>query len=240
MQPVTVNQSYWQTQWQPVPKFSPCQYDNRPGLLGELNRMGYAMRNTFTPNYTARREFVPNVVASQVAVQRTVQVPTTRQVTYNVAKLVPVTTTQKVPVQRMVYEDQTVTAMVPVTTTQRVAVGTRTRMVYSGDLSTTASAANEPVPTAAKPSTNSASASEKGTTRFNSTPTKEAPIQYPTYHRDAEPTPDYHEAAKQPADAPAVASQTQPVIHMAGWRASRRPANEIVPAAGPELSIVQK
>jgi hypothetical protein len=234
MRPVTLNQSYWQTQWQAVPKYSPCTYDSRPGLLGEMNRMGYAMRNAFTPNYVARREFVPNVVASQVPVTRSVQVPTTRQVTYNVSKLVPVTTTQKVPVQRTVWEDHTYTAMVPVTTTQRVAVGTRTRMVYSGDMGVTASAA-EPVPTAARP-TPSVSA-EKGTIRPQSAPANEIPLRNPTFHQDA-PTQDT--ASPEASFGPVTATKAQTVIQFAGWRATRKPANETEVTAGPEIAVVQK
>ncbi|SFH81107.1 hypothetical protein [Planctomicrobium piriforme] len=233
MQPVTINQSYWQTQWQPVPKYTPCAYDNRPGLMGEMNRMGYAFRNTFTPNYVARREFVPNVVASEVAVTRTVQIPTTRQVTYNVSKMVPMTTTQKVPVQRMVWEDQTVTAMVPVTTTQRVAVGTQTRMVYSGDLGVTASAA-EPVPTAAKQDPNTSA--NKGSTRLQSAPSNEIPLQNPTYRRDAAPAQD---AAPAVNESPITATSADSVIRVAGWRATRRPAGEEA-ASGPAISVVQK
>lgn len=231
MQNVTSNQSYWQTQWQQVPKYSPCTYDSRPGLLGEMNRMGYAMRNTFTPNYVARREFVPNVVAQQVAVTRTVQVPTTRQVTYNVAKVVPVTTTQKVPVQRTVWEDQTVTAMVPVTTTQKVAVGTRTRMVYSGDLNTTASANFDPVPTAAKPNSTTAG-NDKGTIRQQSAPSDQMPIRYPTHQKSVEPTP--------VREAPITSSESAPTIKVAaGWRATRGSAGDLE-ANAPVLSVVQK
>lgn len=231
MQNVTSNQSYWQTQWQQVPKFSPCNYDSRPGLLGEFNRMGYAMRNAMTPNYVARREFVPNIVAQQVPVTRTVHVPTTRQVTYNVNKLVPVTTTQKVPVQRMVYEDQTVTAMVPVTTTQKVAVGTRTRMVYAGDLSTTASANFDPLPTAAKPNGVTAG-NDKGTIRAQSAPSDEMPIRYPTHQKEVEPTP--------VREAPVTTSETATTLKVAGgWRATRG-VNNGLQTAGPALSVVQK
>lgn len=232
MRPVTYNQSHWQTHWQPIPKYAPCQYDPRPGLLGELNRLGYAVRNSVTPNYVARREFVPNVVTAQVPMQRVVQIPTTRQVTYNVAKVVPVTTTQKVAVQRVVWEDQTVTAMVPVTTTQRVAVGTRTRMVYSGD-NGTASASNEPTPTAANPGNQSAG-KDKGTTRLQSAPGSEAaPIQLPVQRRDAEPAPQ-----PAPANGP-VASQSPSVIQVAGWRATRRSTTDDA-LQGPELKVVQK
>jgi len=230
LQNVTSNQSYWQTQWQQVPKFSPCTYDSRPGLLGEMNRLGYAMRNTFTPNMVARREFVPNIVAHQVAVTRTVQVPTTRQVTYNVNKLVPVTTTQKVPVQRMVYEDQTVTAMVPVTTTQKVAVGTRTRMVYAGDASTTASA-YDPVPTAAAKG-NVTAENDKGTIRQQSATSDEMPIRYPTHQKSVEPTP--------VREAPVTSSENTPTIKVvSGWRATRG-STGAAPTSGPVLSVVQK
>ncbi|WP_437223876.1 hypothetical protein SH661x_003393 [Planctomicrobium sp. SH661] len=235
MQTVTSNQSYWQTNWQQVPKYSPCTYDPRPGLLGQMNRMGYQMRNAFTPNYVARREFVPNVVAQQVPVSRTVQIPTTRQVTYNVSKLVPVTTTQKVPVQRMVYEDQTVTAMVPVTTTQKVAVGTRTRMVYSGDLNTTASANFDPVPTAANSAGSTTAGNDKGTIRQQSAPSEEMPIRYPTFQKnnEANPAPTAHEA-------PVTSSEAAPTIKVAGgWKATRGSASDLQ-ANAPVLSVVQK
>ena len=61
--PVTANNSYWRTAWQPVPKMHPLQYDPSPTLLGEMNRWSYATRMAFTPNFIPRREFVPNVVA---------------------------------------------------------------------------------------------------------------------------------------------------------------------------------
>lgn len=241
MRPVTYNQSYWQTQWQAIPKAPPCAYDSRPGLLAEFNRMGVAMRNTLTPNYVARREFIPNVTTAQVPVQRTVQIPATRQVTYNVSKVIPITTTQKVPVQRMVFEDQTVTAMVPVTTTQRVAVGTRTRMVYTGDMGNTASAAAEPTPTAAKPDNNT-KAADKGTMRLNSAPSAEpAPIQFPTHRREAAPS--ENSAAPTAGEGPVATTPEEPSSELqlaGGWRATRRPAGDSAPLQGPALSVVKK
>ncbi|WP_437185975.1 hypothetical protein SH668x_003102 [Planctomicrobium sp. SH668] len=237
MQCVTSNQSYWQTQWQQVPKYSPCTYDNRAGLIPELNRMGYAMRNAMTPNYTARREFVPNVVAQQVPVTRTVHIPTTRQVTYNVAKVVPVTTTQQVPVQRTVWEDQTVTVQVPFTTTQRVAVGTVTKMVYAGDYTPpSVSAGLEPQPTAANPATPSTTAGgEKGTTRLNSTTKDEMPIRYPTHQKNQS------EEKAQPSTngGPIATSDSAPTIKLAGWRATRGTDTNLQNNA-PVLSVVKK
>ena len=228
MRPVTLNQSYWQTSCQAVPKYSPCAYDNRPGLLGEMNRMGYAFRNTFTPNYVARREFVPNVVASEVPVTRTIQVPTTRQVTYNVARQVAVQTTQKVAVQRTVWEDQTVTAYEPITTTQRVAVGSRTRMVYSGDAGGVTARAGDPVPTAAKPEPN------KGSVRLESAPNKEIPLQNPVYRQDA-PQP-----APAAEEGPIASNDTSNVVRVVGWRASRRTTGELSAEGGPDIAVVKK
>ncbi|MFV0446683.1 MAG: hypothetical protein ACK5Q5_24185 [Planctomycetaceae bacterium] len=97
-QPRTVNRSYWQTTYQKVPKYSPCQYDPNPTFLGWMNRSAYSMRMALTPNYMRQRQYVPNVVSYNVPVNRTVAVPTTRQVTQNVARLEPYQTTQKVAV----------------------------------------------------------------------------------------------------------------------------------------------
>ena len=235
--PVTQNRSYWRTAWQPQQKYSPCQYDQRPGLLGEMNRLGLAFRNSFTPNYVARREFIPNVVAYDVPVQRTVQIPTTRQVTYNVARLVPVTTKQQVAVQKTIWEDTEVTAMEPVITRKRVAVGTQYRTVYvNPDGSTTAD-----IPTPAKTAEGddgNAKSADKGSIRLNSIPRSQpAPIQLPTYRQDApltapEPTP--------ASGGPVARSQTPSIIRVAGWRPTRPEHSAAHPLAGPELSVAQK
>lgn len=128
----TVNQSYWRTNWQPVAKCEPCQYDPRPGFMGSMNRFGMQMKNAMTPSYIPRREFVPNVVAYNVPQQRTVAIPTTRQVAYNVARLEPYQTTERVAVQKVDYVDQTVTAYEPYTVNKTVAVGTTTTYAWSG------------------------------------------------------------------------------------------------------------
>lgn len=129
-QPVTVNQSYWRTVYQPVMKLSPCAYDPRPNLAGWLNRQSYGLRMAFTPNTIKRREFVPNVQAYNVPIQRTVAIPATRQVTYKVSRLEPYETTQRVARLETEYVEQQITVHVPYMTTRTVAVGTRTRMAY--------------------------------------------------------------------------------------------------------------
>ena len=241
---VTQNRSYWRTNWQPVPKMSPCLYDGRPGLVGELNRLGYAIRNSVTPNSYARREYVPNVVAYNVPVQRTVQVPTTRQVSYTVSRQVPVTTTQKVPVQKTVYVDQVVTVQEPYTVKKTVAVGTRTRMVYDSNFGgSTVSAQAEPTPaaTAGKEGTQSAG-STLGTIKTNSyEPTQDVPLQQPVYRKSPaeeiqpEPTPEVHSSP--------VANQSganSSIARVVRWTATRRSGAPVEnKATGPEL-IAQK
>lgn len=240
--PVTVNRSYWQTSMQPVPKMASCQYDPRPGMLGAMNRFGWDMRMAFTPNYIPRRQFVPNVVAYNQPVQRVVAVPTTRQVTYNVAKLVPTTVTQEVPVQKLVYRDEVVTVMEPTTTTRTVQVPV-TRMAlmdpYGGG---TASAA---VPT---PATSAAAGSEtrtseggKGTPRLQSAPGDLMPLRYPTIQSqptNAEPQPTPADADEGP-----VAKSVPSAIRVAGWQTSRNkvPATPAVDGPSlPELKFAQK
>jgi hypothetical protein len=230
--PVTVNQSYWRTVYQPVPKVSPCQYDNRPGLLGEFNRMGYAMRNSFTPSQVARREFVPNVSQYAVPQTRTVAVPTTRQVTYNVARMEPVVEKRQVAVQKVIWEDTTYTAYEPVTTMRKVAVTeTRMALVPFGASAATATAAN---PTPAQTADNP----EKGSTRVQSAPTNDPPLKNPTFHA----TP---KAQQEPQPTPAndnrpVAQKGNSVIKVAGWRAHTPKANETPIAPADEVSVASK
>jgi len=124
-QTVQRNCGYWQSQYQPVAKCAPCQYDSRPGLLGWMNRTGYSVRQSFTPNYTVQRQYVPRVVAQTIPINRTVAIRSERQVTYNVTKMVPYQTTRKVAVNKVRYVDQAVTAMRPVTVMRSVPIGTR-------------------------------------------------------------------------------------------------------------------
>ncbi len=238
---VTRNNSYWRTAYQPVPKMSPCNYDGRPGLVGELNRLGYAFRNSITPNAIARREYVPNVVAYNVPVQRTVQIPTTRQVSYNVSRQVPVTTVQKFPVQKTVWEDSTVTAYEPYTVKKRVAIGTQTRMVYVGEGGTTTASAPEPTPATAKGNEPTKSAVRpKGIITPNSFGDgQEVPIQTPIYRRNPEPTPAPQQVI-EPSRGPVATQPTSPsVIQVATWKATKRSATTPSVQSGPKL-VAQK
>lgn len=123
--------SYWMTSYQPNPKMSPCQYDPRPGMLGWLNRTGYSIRQSFTPNYIAQRHYVPQQVVQQVPVTRQVAIRGSRQVTYNVTRMEPRQTTRRVAVRTVRYQDEQVTAMRPVTVMRSVPIGTSVAYAFS-------------------------------------------------------------------------------------------------------------
>ncbi|MEX0715761.1 MAG: hypothetical protein WD066_04205 [Planctomycetaceae bacterium] len=114
----------WVTRYTPICKMSPCDYDNRPGLGGWLNRTAYSVRASFTPDAIAHREYVPNVVTQTVPVRHRVAKHGVRQVTYNVTRMVAHTTTRKVAVNTVRYVDEQVVAMQPVTVMRTVPIGT--------------------------------------------------------------------------------------------------------------------
>lgn len=246
-----VNQSRWQTVYQPVPKVTPCQYDGNPTLLGWFNRTGYSLRSAFTPSHIPRRQFVPNVTVQNVPVTRTVAVPTTREVAYQVATQVAYQDTERVAVTRIEQVEEKITVQVPYTTTQTVAVGTQTRYAYAapGGSSSSTTAAAEPTPagtqTAEQPSGNSPR------------PVQQAnPISYPTNPSGSNPnssTPgNYLETQHTPAAQPTYAEPrpveaARPVtpVQTAGWQPRQTPSAVIAhqpqsqpqPLQGPAFSV---
>ncbi len=148
--PQVVDQGRWLTTYHRVPKMSPCQYDPNPTLLGWMNRNAYSLRMAFTPNYYRRRQYMPNLVAYNVPVSRTVAIPGTRQVTYNVARLVPYETTHRVAKLVTEYVDEVVTAYEPYTEMQTVAVGTQYQYAYVNPFPGATATALNPEPTPAK------------------------------------------------------------------------------------------
>jgi hypothetical protein len=238
MRQVTQNRSYWQTAWQPMPKVSPLQYDPNPTLAGAMNRFGYSMRMAFTPNYIPQRQFVPNVVAYNVPVTRTVAVPGTRQVTYNVARMEPYTTTQTVSVRKVELVDDVVTAYEPYTEMQTVAVGTTTRYAYvdpTGGRTATATpdAGGDRVlqrrDAAEDSSAPRTSSDDNGP--FNT-------LSYPQPRQDPTLHPSYLETRAGSEDASADVARSTPssaptAVRVTGWRPSR----DAVAEEGPALSI---
>ncbi|MCA8994541.1 MAG: hypothetical protein KDA88_21360 [Planctomycetaceae bacterium] len=214
--PVTVNQSYWRTVYQPVPKMSPCQYDSRTGFLGEMNRLAYSMRNSVTPNQVARREFVPNVSQYSVPQTRTVAVPTSRQVTYNVARVVPVQEKRQVAVQKVIWEDTTYTAYEPFTTTKKVAYTTTRMALVPLDGSSSSATAAAPTPAG----TQTAEGGEKGSVKSLSTP-NELPLRHPTFSTE-QPT----REVESVDSVPVAQRQDSSIIREAKWRPHQPRDNE--------------
>jgi hypothetical protein len=234
--PCVRNNSRWQTTYQRVPKMSPCQYDPNPTLLGWMNRNAYSMRMAFTPNYTRQRQFVPNVVAYNVPVNRVVAVPTTRQMTYNVARMEPYQTTQKVAVLKTEYVDTTVTAYEPYTEMQTVAVGTTTTYAFvdpvTGGTATALNPIADPIRSAnANPTpTGSPAPTAAGSSTDDLFPAK--PLSYPKTkdaEPAAEPTPGYFDARHEQSSEVEVA---RPIVSQDGWKPAR--ANGNAPAIAVE------
>ena len=114
----------WVTQYRPNPRCAPCQVDNRPGVIGWVNRTAYQMRTAFRPQYTPIRRYQPRMVACSVPQRRQVAVRGTRTVSYPVTRMVATQTVQRRPVQRLSYVEQQVTVMRPRTTYRTVPTGT--------------------------------------------------------------------------------------------------------------------
>ncbi len=127
------NCGQWVTKWHCNQKISPCQYDNRQGFVGEMNRTGFAMRQALIPSQYATREYQSQVVTQQVPTTRRVAVHGTKQMTYNVNRTVAVQSTRKVAVNTIDYVDEEVVVMQPVTVVKSVPT-TRTtyRLVPAG------------------------------------------------------------------------------------------------------------
>ncbi len=143
----------WQSCQQPIQKVSPCAYDSNPGLFGMLNRTRQSIRNVFTPNVATHRYYVPNVVAQTVPVTRQVAIRGTQTINYQVARIVPETTTRKVAVQKVRWQEEQVVASVPVTTYRTVPIGTQTAfgfVPFDGSNSSVTAQAPSPDPISAQ------------------------------------------------------------------------------------------
>ncbi len=142
----TVQRDYgrWMTQYHPIPRLSPCDYDKRADLAGWLNRTGYSLRTAFLPQFTTTRHYVPNVVAYAVPVTRRVAMHGTQKMTYNVTRLIPHTATRKVAVNTVRYVTEVVTAMRPVTVMRTVPIGSR--VAYAPFIGGATQTALQPIP----------------------------------------------------------------------------------------------
>ena len=144
---------YWATKTEAVNKVSGCAYDNRPGVVGWMNRTGHDMRNALTPNTKVSRTFVPQTMTCTVPRSKQVAVQGMKQVTYNVTSMVAQQTTRKVAVNTVRYVEEEVTAMKPVTVARTMQVGTRISYAPAGTTGggVTASGPTDSGPTALTP-----------------------------------------------------------------------------------------
>ena len=242
MVPKTVNQSRWQTVSQPVAKMSPCQYDNRPTLMGRMNRVSYSMRNAMTPNTITHRQFVPQVCQVNVPVQRQVAVQSTRQVTQHVAKMVAYQTTQQVAETYTDYETVKVTTLEPYTTKKTVQRQV-TRMALIDPVtqqailpSNTTQSAQEKEPTRAAESEDTNTNGQLPKSTSYPSPAKKVTSNERGLVR-REPSADPSRSAVTPVRsrvAPAPAPASVATVETVGWKAHKSSKAEI---AGPKLMI---
>lgn len=246
-QPVTRDNGQWITRYQSNPRISPCQYDNRNGILGALNRTGFAIRSAFTPTVTTQREYIPNVQTQLVPVTRQVAISGTRQMTYNVARAVPYTTTRRVAVNSVRYVQEDVVGLRPVTVMRSVPIGARTAYAFAPVISAAPRTVLQPLPDplnrAAAPRragprrtadsrnlepAESNAPSDNDTEMFspNGPGVKAENIRYQTQprvqrSRSAATSAQRIQHPSRPTGSPAV-GQTPSIVRVSGWRSHHR------------------
>jgi hypothetical protein len=235
-QTVQRNCGQWVTKWHVNQKIDPCQYDNRPGFMAELNRIGFATRQAFTPSQYATREYVQQTVAQQVPVTRRVAVQGTRQVTYNVPRTVSVQTTRKVAVNKLEYINEEVLVMQPVTVVKSVPTTQTTyRFVPAGSALAFGPASTDtalrPTPESDLPKTKAATRDTEKTRSSDSSGT-ETPVKKSSYDRRSssiEEFDDSPQATREPAAQPTVrfvAAKMPDSARVTGWHPTRTASAE--------------
>ncbi len=232
------NCGQWVTKWHCNPKIDPCQYDNRPGFMAEMNRIGFATRQALTPSQFATREYVNQTVAQQVPVTRRVAIQGTKQVTYNVAHMVPTQTTRKVAVNTLKYVDEEVVVMQPITVVKSLPTTQTTyRFVPAGSslafgpvpTNTALAPVPDPVSAAKVPSrTQSATRDDKNrTSDSGDVPVKKSSFEQRRSANDE--FDDSPQATREPASQPTVrfvAAKMPGSARVTGWRPTRTAAIE--------------
>ena len=176
---------YWQTKTEAINKVSGCAYDNRPGVMGWMNRTSQDIKNAVTPNTRVSRTFVPQTMTCAVPTQRKVAVQGMKQVTYNVTSMVPKQVTRQVAVNQVRHVEEEVTAMKLVTVPKMMQVGTRISYQPVGG-GTTASGPSNSGPTALTPTPDPNASATRPTDEpdnFNKPIPKK--ISYPMPERDS-------------------------------------------------------
>ncbi|MFM9965752.1 MAG: hypothetical protein ACKV2Q_31605 [Planctomycetaceae bacterium] len=238
-QTVQRNCGQWVTKWHCNQKVDPCAYDNRPGFVAEMNRIGFAARQALTPSQFATREYVNQTVAQQVPVTRRVAIQGTKQVTYNVARTVAMQSTRKVAVNTMGFIDEDVLVMQPVTVVKSIPTTQTTyRFVPAGSAvafgPVPASTALGPTPdpvSAAKLPTRPQSATRDDRNRSSDSQSGEVPAKKSSFERRSsnDEYDDSPQATREPAAKPTVrfvAAKMPDSARVTGWHPARTASAE--------------
>lgn len=235
-QTVQRNCGQWVTKWHVNQKIDACQYDNRPGFMAEMNRIGFATRQAFTPSQFATREYVNQTVAQQIPVTRRVAIQGTKQVTYNVPRTIAVQTTRKVAVNTMNYVNEEVLVMQPVTVVKQVPTTQTTyRFVPAGSALAFGPASSDtalrPTPETDLPRTRSA-IRDTEKTRSTDSNSSETPVKKSSYDRRSSANEEFEDgtqATHEPAATPAVrfvAAKMPDSARVTGWHPTRTASAE--------------
>ena len=233
-QTVQKNVGQWVTKWHSNQKIPVCQYDNRPGFMGEMNRIGHATRQALIPAQYATREYQSQVIAQQIPVTRRVAVQGSKQVTYNVARAVPTQTTRKVAVNTVKYVDEEVMVMQPVTVVKSVPT-TRTtyRFVPAGSAMASGPGVNntallptpDPVNNANSIPKKQSATRDDDKSRSSDSRANELPAKGAFQERSSSADEDYDDSHRRvhSDDAPKtpirfVASKAPDSVRIGGWR----------------------
>ncbi len=237
-QQVTRDTGRWITQYQPVARYSPYQVDPRPGVIGWMNRTGYSMRTAFTPNYTTTRQYVPNVTTCNIPVTRQVAVPQKRVVRVPETRMVAEKRVERIPVRKLVFNEQERMVARPQTVWQQVPMGSATafntfgyspQVAYVRPLSGSQTASRpQQDPVSTRSTLNSSGTGNNKAFQRTAEDTPGTQVNPSSFQRDLPATneaPDFsfpQGRRENPADSEqstGLTSQRQPA--RSGWRATR-------------------
>jgi hypothetical protein len=250
--PQTRNCGTWQTYAQCCPRMSPCQYDPNPGLLGWLNRTGYSIRMSFTPQVVYRQQYVPRYITTMVPMTRQVAQHSVRRVTYNVTRMETYQTTRRVAVNRVDMVPEKIVMQRPITVMTTVPIGTSLAWVPAGSVTGTATAFGpSPDPISARALRRGERAAERVGERlgeekgfhegkqFQREKDRDRGIDEPL---PGSPNSRTEVVPQRKTDSPTVSQQLSPripsVVRVAGWVARNRNVSSDSQVAQSTVSVV--
>lgn len=229
-QTVTENQTRmrdcgrWMTSYQCRPKVTPCQYDNRPGMFGWLNRSAYQARMAFTPNMIAQRQYVPNMVAETIPVSRQVAVRGIQEQHVTVTRMEPRTETRKVAVMETRYVAEVQTIKQPVTVMKTVP----TAMAYGWNGTSATALVPTPIPRRTAENVGGSDDFDADRVKSATNPSTDGKINaipHPAPIEDDEVVPANLEESEEPVVSQVESTPAPSVARVSKWVASKRVAS---------------